>query len=86
MKIIIEFSAEEISGLINYLTAIAETVDFTKIVDSEKLETIKAEVIKRTKKGKSGTIKKLLEQFRVNRVSELSEEDYNDFYAELVKI
>lgn len=48
--------------------------------DDAKLEAIKAEVTKHTKKGKSADIKFLLSNFDAGRASELAPEDYDAFY------
>ena len=48
--------------------------------DDAKLEAIKAEVTKHTKKGKSGDIKFLLSNFDAGRASELAPDDYDAFY------
>lgn len=54
--------------------------DFDDLDDDAKLEAIKTEVTKHTKKGKSADIKALLSHFDAARASELAAESYNDFY------
>lgn len=56
-----------------------EPTAFRDMDDDAKLEAIKAEVTKHTKKGKSADIKALLGGFDANRASELAPEDYNGF-------
>ena len=53
---------------------------FEDLDDDAKLEAIKAEVTKHTKKGKSADIKALLGGFDANRASELSADDYDAFF------
>jgi hypothetical protein len=55
--------------------------DFDSLDDDAKLEAIKTEVTKHTKKGKSADIKALLTGFDAGRASELDAERYGDFYA-----
>jgi len=58
----------------------AEKANFADLDDDAKLEAIKTEVIKHTKKGKSADIKALLTHFDAGRASELAPEVYGDFY------
>ena len=53
--------------------------------DDAKLEAIKAEVTKHTKKGKSADIKFLLAQFEAGRASELAPEDYDAFFDAITR-
>lgn len=53
--------------------------------DGAKLEAIKTEVTKHTKKGKSADIKFLLSQFDAGRASELSPEDYDAFFDAIIR-
>ena len=53
--------------------------------DDAKLEAIKAEVTKHTKKGKSADIKFLLAQFEAGRASELAPEDYDTFFDAITR-
>lgn len=53
--------------------------------DDAKLEAIKAEVTKHTKKGKSADIKFLLSNFDAGRASELAPEDYDAFYDAITR-
>jgi len=55
-------------------------VEFDELDDDARLEAIKTEVTKHTKKGKSADIKALLTHFDAGRASELSPDVYNDFY------
>lgn len=57
-----------------------KTEDFESLDDDAKLEAIKAEVTKHTKKGKSADIKALLAGFDANRASELEADNYNAFF------
>lgn len=61
-------------------TATTKVEAFEDLDDDAKLEAIKAEVTKHTKKGKSADIKALLLGFDANRASELAPEDYDAFY------
>lgn len=54
--------------------------DFDALDDDAKLEAIKTEVTKHTKKGKSADIKALLTHFDAGRASELAVEQYGEFY------
>lgn len=56
-----------------------ETPGFEDLDEDAKLEAIKAEVTKHTKKGKSADIKALLTGFEANRASELDPENYDAF-------
>ena len=60
--------------------AAAEKPAFSDLDDDAKLEAIKAEVTKHTKKGKSADIKFLLANFDAGRASELSTEQYDAFF------
>ena len=53
--------------------------------DDAKLEAIKAEVTKHTKKGKSADIKFLLSNFDAGRASELAPEDYDAFFDAITR-
>lgn len=53
--------------------------------DDAKLEAIKAEVTKHTKKGKSADIKFLLSNFEAGRASELAPEDYDAFFDAITR-
>lgn len=53
--------------------------------DDAKLEAIKAEVTKHTKKGKSADIKFLLSNFDAGRASELTPEDYDAFFDAITR-
>lgn len=53
--------------------------------DDAKLEAIKSEVTKHTKKGKSADIKFLLANFDAGRASELATEDYDAFFAAITR-
>lgn len=53
--------------------------------DDAKLEAIKAEVTKHTKKGKSADIKFLLSNFDADRASELAPEDYDAFFDAITR-
>ncbi|EYA03611.1 hypothetical protein M126_3500 [Bacteroides fragilis str. S6L3] len=53
--------------------------------DDAKLEAIKAEVTKHTKKGKSADIKFLLANFDAGRASELSTEQYDAFFDAITR-
>lgn len=53
--------------------------------DDAKLEAIKAEVTKHTKKGKSADIKALLSQFDARRASELNPDDYDAFFDAITR-
>lgn len=57
-----------------------EAEAFEDMDDDAKLEAIKAEVTKHTKKGKSADIKALLGGFDAARASELAPEDLESFY------
>lgn len=56
-----------------------------KMDDDAKLEAIKAEVTKHTKKGKSADIKFLLSNFDAGRASELAPEDYDAFFDAITR-
>jgi hypothetical protein len=58
----------------------ADANGWDELDDDAKLEIIKTEVTKHTKKGKSGDIKFLLANFDAGRASELSTDDYGAFY------
>lgn len=53
--------------------------------DDAKLEAIKAEVTKHTKKGRSADIKFLLSNFDAGRASELAPEDYDAFFDAITR-
>jgi type IV secretory pathway VirB10-like protein len=53
--------------------------------DDAKLEAIKVEVTKHTKKGKSADIKFMLSNFDAGRASELNPEDYEAFYNAITR-
>ncbi len=53
--------------------------------DDAKLEAIKSEVTKHTKKGKSADIKFLLSNFDAGRASELAPEDYDAFFDAITR-
>lgn len=53
--------------------------------DDAKLEAIKTEVTKHTKKGKSADIKFLLANFDAGRASELATEDYDAFFDAITR-
>lgn len=53
--------------------------------DDAKLEAIKTEVTKHTKKGKSADIKFLLSNFDAGRASELAPEDYDAFFDAITR-
>lgn len=53
--------------------------------DDDRLEAIKTEVTRHTKKGKSADIKFLLAQFDAGRASELSTKDYEPFYNAVLR-
>lgn len=86
IKITIELSDKTIE-LIKSHFAQTDTPNkvYALLADSEKLEAIKAEVISYTRKGKGGDIKTILKLFSVSRVSELTQEDYDDFYNILMR-
>lgn len=58
---------------------------FSDLDDDAKLEAIKAEVTKHTKKGKSADIKFLLANFDAGRASELSTEQYDAFFDAITR-
>lgn len=53
--------------------------------DDARLEAIKTEVTKHTKKGKSADIKFLLSKFDAGRASELAPEDYDAFFDAIAR-
>ena len=53
--------------------------------DDAKLEAIKTEVTKHTKKGRSADIKFLLSNFDAGRASELTPEDYDAFFDAITR-
>jgi len=53
--------------------------------DDAKLEAIKAEVTRHTKKGKSADIKQILAQFDAGRASELLPDDYDAFFDAIAR-
>jgi hypothetical protein len=53
--------------------------------DDAKLDAIRSEVTKYTKKGKSADIKFLLSNFDANRASELAPEDYDAFFDAITR-
>ncbi len=53
--------------------------------DDAKLEAIKTEITKHTKKGKSADIRFLLSNFDAGRASELNPEDYNAFFDAITR-
>lgn len=63
----------------------AGAADFDGLDDDAKLEAIKTEVTKHTKKGKSADIKALLTAFDAGRASELATDRYDEFYAAIVR-
>ncbi|MFK2383278.1 hypothetical protein ACIXN7_05730 [Bacteroides fragilis] len=65
--------------------AAAEKPAFSDLDDDAKLEAIKAEVTKHTKKGKSADIKFLLANFDAGRASELSTEQYDAFFDAITR-
>lgn len=65
--------------------AAAEKPAFSDLGDAAKLEAIKAEVTKHTKKGKSADIKFLLANFDAGRASELSTEQYDAFFDAITR-
>ena len=65
--------------------AAAEKPAFSDLDDDAKLEAIKAEVTKHTKKGKSADIKFLLANFDAGRASELSKEQYDAFFDAITR-
>lgn len=65
--------------------AAAEKPAFSDLDDDAKLEAIKAEVTKHTKKGKSTDIKFLLANFDAGRASELSTEQYDAFFDAITR-
>lgn len=65
--------------------AAAEKPAFLDLDDDAKLEAIKAEVTKHTKKGKSADIKFLLANFDAGRASELSTEQYDAFFDAITR-
>lgn len=67
------------------LAAAAEKPAFSDLDDDAKLEAIKAEVTKHTKKGKSADIKFLLANFDAGRASELSTEQYDAFFDAITR-
>ena len=60
---------------------IKEAPAFADLTDDEKIEAIKAEVTKHTKRGKSGDIKALLTFVGAGRVSELQGEGIDTFMS-----
>lgn len=62
-----------------------EPVPFEEMDDEAKLDTIKAEVTKHTKKGKSADIKFILSNFEAGRASELDPDNYAAFYNAIVR-
>ncbi len=62
-----------------------KAADFDDLDDDAKLEAIKTEVTKHTKKGKSADIKALLTHFDAGRASELAPEQYGDFYNAILR-
>lgn len=58
---------------------------FEDLEDDAKLEAIKTEVTKHTKKGKSADIKALLSSFDAGRASELAPEQFNDFHQAITR-
>lgn len=58
---------------------------FADMDDDAKLEAIKTEVTKHTKKGKSADIKFLLSNFDAGRASELAPEDYDAFFDAITR-
>lgn len=58
---------------------------FEDLDDDAKLEAIKTEVTKHTKKGKSADIKALLTAFDAGRASELATDRYDEFYTAIVR-
>lgn len=65
--------------------AAAEKPAFSDLDDDAKLEAIKAEVTKHTKKGKSADIKFLLANFDAGRASELATEQYDAFFDAITR-
>jgi len=64
----------------------AARVDGWDDMDNDaKLEAIRAEVTKHTKKGKSADIKLLLSEFDAVRASDLAPEDYDAFYDAIIR-
>lgn len=57
-----------------------EAPAFDELDEDAQLETIKAEVTKHTKKGKSADIKALLAAYDAGRASELAPEQYSGFF------
>lgn len=53
--------------------------------EDAKLEAIKAEVTKNTKKGNSADVKLMLSNFDAGRASELSPSDYDAFYDAIIR-
>jgi len=62
-----------------------EPVPFEDMDDEAKLDTIKAEVTKHTKKGKSTDIKFILSNFEAGRASELDPDNYAAFYNAILR-
>lgn len=62
-----------------------EPTPFEEMDDEAKLDTIKAEVTKHTKKGKSADIKFILSNFEAGRASELDPDNYAAFYNAIVR-
>jgi hypothetical protein len=73
-----EEAPKEVAAPVEEAPTKSET--FADLDDDAKLDAIKAEVTKHTKKGKSADIKALLGGFDANRASELAPEDYDAFY------
>lgn len=65
--------------------AALEKPAFSDLDDDAKLEAIKAEVTKHTKKGKSADIKFLLANFDAGRASELAPEQYDAFFDAITR-
>jgi len=61
-------------------TKTAKAPDFGELDADAQLEAIKAKVTQNTKKGKSADVKTLLAFFDAGRASELTEEQYQDFF------
>lgn len=62
-----------------------EKPTFSELDDDAKLEAIKAEVTKHTKKGKSADIKFLLANYEAGRASELAPEQYDAFFESITR-
>lgn len=71
---------KEVAAPVEEVPASTKPETFTDLDDDAKLDAIKAEVTKHTKKGKSADIKALLGGFNANRASELASEDYDAFF------